>query len=401
MKTLELMQRFCQKPRTAGTAFNREIKGQIVKYLERFGYAVTLDEHPFRGWQLIGQPSFKFLRPQKRNVKCIAVMRSGSTNGQIISGTLKNAFAATKTFEAYDFQKFTVVDDKEQDICVVLTRPDMVWAQPIDNDLVVGELANHLPHLIVDRRACAEINTWLAKNKTVRVEFSINTKRPDSYSDKITNILARKPRTRDCFIVSAHYDSFFNTVGAHDNASGTVALLRLAGRLAQRKYADVKPTLCFFDAEEWNKYGSKCFVNDRVKDSSLKTFALQVNIDSVGRPSFLYMLTSPTIEHEIQNIAAKINRNNKVQVKELASRNDLPQFDVCDFMRNGVDVVQVGSRSNPPFKGWHSPEDNLAGIGKGEFLEEVIAYMEDFIVDVWHSSLMKGKRNVYNRSYLQ
>ena len=62
----------------------------------------------------------------------------------------------------------------------------------------------------------------LHRKQTVRARLSVGSRYLPG--QKIANIIAQRGETPS-LIIAAHYDSFFNTVGAHDNASGIAALL--------------------------------------------------------------------------------------------------------------------------------------------------------------------------------
>jgi len=361
----ELFEKFCQQSRMSGTDFNQEISSFLTIELKKMGYIVEQQEHPFVGWELLEKPILNLTSPINHQAECIAMVRSGSTDGKQIKGKILSFFSTMKTFEAYDFQKFSIVDDNNKVIGVILTRPDMVWAQPID------EIGEHLPHIIVDRETCGMINQFIASNQEVLIDFSITTKYLPN--KKITNVIAKKSKDSN-LIVSAHYDSFYNTVGAHDNASGAISLLSLANKFKNND--NINPTFCFFDAEEWNKLGAYSFVN--ISDN-INSIDLQINIDSVGVPDSLYMLTNPKIESIIQKNVSKLSTDISIDVN---SKKELPQFDIWPFMQKGINVIQIGSRSETnPFKYWHSEKDNLDNIDY-IFLEKTVDVLEEFILSL-------------------
>ena len=78
-------------------------------------------------------------------------------------------------------------------------------------------------------------------------------------------------------IICCHYDSFYLSPGANDNASGVAAVLELAKKHKNNK----KLQFIFFDAEEWNKYGSYSYVRS-LRKNQLKNIKVLINIDSVG-----------------------------------------------------------------------------------------------------------------------
>jgi len=92
-------------------------------------------------------------------------------------------------------------------------------------------------------------------------------------------------------LVCAHYDTFWNTPGAYDNGSGTIALLHLAQRWA--KNPPENPTrLVFFTGEEWHLSGSRAYVAEATPPE-LDAVGYVINIDGLGRGKFLESFGAP------------------------------------------------------------------------------------------------------------
>jgi hypothetical protein len=132
---------------------------------------------------------------------------------------------------------------------------------------------------------------------TASVELSID--RPTVEVKNIVGILeGAGPLAKEYVIVGAHYDHLGRGErgslerdpkkitlihhGADDNGSGTVSVVELARRFAQRKERDGR-TLVFmtFSGEEQGLLGSRHFCNDPTV--SLERTAAMVNLDMVGR----------------------------------------------------------------------------------------------------------------------
>lgn len=105
----------------------------------------------------------------------------------------------------------------------------------------------------------------------------------------IVNVIARLPGSGDEIVVAGnHRDAWVR--GAHDAASGTVALVRAAQRLGQRARAGWRPlrtiTLGFWDAEEFGLIGSTEWAEDHKRLLTSKAVAY-VNADAaVSGPNF-------------------------------------------------------------------------------------------------------------------
>lgn len=102
------------------------------------------------------------------------------------------------------------------------------------------------------------------------------------------NIAARldgpqKPR----LILTAHYDTVFNSIGAYDNASGVAVLLELAN-LLKDKHRNLPVEIVLTDSEEWNLMGSRAHAASLSKDD----VELAFNVDGIGRGSVLELWSS-------------------------------------------------------------------------------------------------------------
>ena len=100
-------------------------------------------------------------------------------------------------------------------------------------------------------------------------------------AEQSRNVIAELPGAGDgVVVVGAHYDTVPGVDGANDNASGTGALLALAGELAGQSFPF---TLRFiaFGSEETGLHGSRHYVA-QLTDGELAEIKAMVNFDSVG-----------------------------------------------------------------------------------------------------------------------
>lgn len=129
------------------------------------------------------------------------------------------------------------------------------------------------------------------------VTMTINLKRTRAHTSNVIGILPGRDTTRT-LVLGAHYDhlGYGGTssldpnvhaphVGADDNASGTSAMLAVAGRMAARARKGWTPnhTLVFvaFTGEEIGLVGSSHFTDDPPRP--LETVETMINMDMVGR----------------------------------------------------------------------------------------------------------------------
>ncbi len=183
-------------------------------------------------------------------------------------------------------------------------------------------------------------------------------------------------------VISAHYDhvgvgrpvngdSIYN--GADDNASGTAALLALAGYF---KANPARHSLIFvaFDAEELGLQGARAFVaSPPVERSSI---VLDVNMDMVSHSARgeLYAAGAakwPALRPALEQVAAN------APVKLLLG-HDAPQptpgddwtmqSDQGPFHQAGIPFVYFGVEDHPDY---HKPSDELSTITIGFYVNAV------------------------------
>ncbi|MFH1832725.1 MAG: M28 family peptidase [Candidatus Levyibacteriota bacterium] len=351
----------CKEPRFSGSKRNKEIRHYLINELKNFGYYVNIQEFPFTGWKLIKLPQVRFIKPISQKIQILPVVWSPSIKENKIAGQIRQV-KDIKTFEAYPWERFAVIDKKGHTLCYFITRKDFVWAQPLNNSKV------KTPYIIIDTKACQIIHQFIQERKPISVCASLECQKIKGL--KIANILASFNEKYE-IIVAAHYDSMFNTVGAHDNASGIAALLGVA----ETKPSNVK--FIAFDAEEWNKFGAYSYV-ERVKTSSqFKKTKIMINLDSVGVGDFIYLLVSPAIEDKIKKAVKKTSVAKRIKI-EITAAKAFPQFDSWPFMKNGIPVIQIGTKGALPFRYFHDPKDTLKNI-KTNLIKETSLLVTELI----------------------
>jgi Iap family predicted aminopeptidase len=271
------------------------------------------------------------------------------------------------TFETYPWNLYPVVSDRGiVEACLI--GNEVIWPQPRNDD------TDRMPYVMVPPDDWKFIDQCLAQNRQVRVGVSVRSKYLDN--QQMVNVVAQRCDIPSV-IVGAHYDSFFNTVGAHDNASGTSGLLCLARRLSSAPRSDV----CFvsFDAEEWNKLGSYRYVRYLATKRQLENISAMINIDSIGVGESIYLLTAPRYARSIKKALRQEKRvDREIQVQ---SATAFPEFDTWPFMQEGIPVVQIGTRARQEFFYWHQPEDNLQQITVENYklIRDVVSVVETLL----------------------
>ena len=335
---IELIEKISKKPRPAGSKELSKVRDVLVGKLKDLGFQVNLQKFPFTSWKLIEDPKIKI---NNEKVDVLPVVWSGSG---VVKGTLKKA-NKIKTFEAYEWIRYKIVDSGKVK-GYVITRPDQVWLQLIDNK-------SKLPYFMIYPYTYKKI-----KNKeNVKVKASVKSK--FLKNQKIQNILTKNNSDKK-IIVCAHYDSMIGTVGANDNASGVSALMEVAKENKNNENLQ----FVLFSAEEFNKTGSYKYVNSLDK-TGLKKIKLIINIDMVGHGE-PYCICSKNLEAKIKNILPNnVNLSSKPR----------PPFDIWPFHKKKVNVVHFGSG---PYDYCHDPKDTVDKIEKGP-IKKTVKYVNKII----------------------
>jgi hypothetical protein len=165
-----------------------------------------------------------------------------------------------------------------RDRIVITTAPVSYFSLVYQNPLLIVYLSNS------DYRALADESCGTC---ALTVDGSVETHR----SANVVAELQLSPNTGNDeeVILSAHWDSYRDSPGADDNASGVGVLLELARYFSMLKNAP-GGTIKFvsFGAEELGMVGSRVYLTEHQAD--LADCALVINLDQVGGP------TGPTVE---------------------------------------------------------------------------------------------------------
>ncbi|MFC4425825.1 M28 family peptidase [Deinococcus navajonensis] len=120
-----------------------------------------------------------------------------------------------------------------------------------------------------------------AARKVLKLSGQTATLRSDVTMRRVQgrNLIAARVGSAPQVLVGAHYDTVNDTVGANDNASGVLAVVDAARRVAGTALAE-QLWFVLFDAEEDGLVGSRAFV--RTYSPSLRGTRTMLNLDMVG-----------------------------------------------------------------------------------------------------------------------
>lgn len=190
------------------------------------------------------------------------------------------------------WRRFIIVNDDSNVIGYLLGRDTGPAApQPLPSGSDYSA-----PHFAIGRDDSDRLSAWLANGITVTLEFELDstnggTATGDNLIVQFDGIYADP--AAPLVLICAHYDTFWNTPGAYDNGSGTIALLHLATEWAKHP-PRYRTRLIFFSGEEWHLSGSRAYV-ESLTAAQLDDIAYVLNIDGLGRGTFLEDFAAPEV----------------------------------------------------------------------------------------------------------
>lgn len=183
------------------------------------------------------------------------------------------------------------------------------------------------------------------------------------------NVIATKPGINSesdaIFIVCAHYDTWKNTVGANDDASGVAAMLTIADIMSNYTFNHTIKFIALsgHESKPFYTYGSTAYVRKAYRED--ENIVGVLNLDMIGNKATEQNAIQLHGAHRSDWLIDYINKINTdysdyFDVK-IESFNSLPGADESTFVAYGYDAV-LFIQSNywePPN---HIPEDDLSTI---------------------------------------
>jgi len=272
-------------PRFHGTAGIAAAADWLVGRLGAVGLDVVREPVALPGWHPGTVRRAVVQQPLVRELPAWPMLWSGGTGG-VRRGTVEAVGPQGLWGDSMVWQKFVVRGDDGRPVAYLHARdggPAAPQPLPAGSD-------HDVAHLAVGRLDGLQLTEWLGDGRPVEIEVELDSGPvAEAVSDNL--VVDVRGTGEGQVLVCGHYDSFFNTVGAYDNGSGTVALLALAERWAATPpVASVR--LVFFTAEEWHLGGSRHHVEEATR-AELDRLDYVLNVDGLGRGSFLEAFASP------------------------------------------------------------------------------------------------------------
>ena len=183
------------------------------------------------------------------------------------------------------------------------------------------------------------------------------------------NICGYIPGESDTMIVfTAHYehlgmsgDTIF--YGAHDNASGTAAVLDLA-RMANLQRGHYTYVFLFFGGEESGLIGSRYFVDNTLINLSKVKLLINIDLFCGGDEGLMVVNANSRETSPFVDLLQRINNLHGFAAK-IGQRDNAANSDHYFFTSEcpAVFIYTLGG----PFGGYHSPTDTCEGCGLNNY----------------------------------
>jgi hypothetical protein len=342
-------------PRFMGTVAEKKAIDYIAEKLTELDVNPVLQSFDYNSWELLGEIELRMVAPRPLNFKASALLGSGSTSIEKLSGKLV-LLGETVVWDMYEWKRFGVLNDLNEIVGYISGRPD---GEAISQTLAGGN--SPLPHFVIGEQDSKLIIDYLENGHEVLIEGTLNTKSGNIMQGKNICTIFPSKSNQEKIIICAHYDTMFNTPGAYDNTSGVAILIQLVESLKQ---FNLEKTLeiVFMGAEEWNLAGSKSYVKN-LDENERNNISLVINVDGIGRGNRLEAWVGPEKqEGDIFNFF-----HNEIKKDIYVKCPPPPGSDHTPFYDVGIPVCMFTINDQPII---HSEHDVL--------LEDIYRNMEMF-----------------------
>jgi hypothetical protein len=272
-------------PRFHGSQNIALVANWIETQLATLSITVQRQSVRISGWDPGTRCRISTTEPFAREIRSWPMLWSGATSAPV-TGRVTLLGQQGLWGDSMVWRKFIVKDVYDHAIGYLHARDDGPAApQPLPSG---SDLA--LPHFAIGHLDGLQLKEWIEDGFSVYVTIEMDARPCDDLESD--NLIVNIPGTGPGLVlICAHYDTFWNTVGAYDNGSGTVTLLRLAQQLVS--YPPRRSVqLVFFTGEEWHLSGSRAYVAIATPEE-LDRIDFVWNIDGIGSGDLLEAFAGP------------------------------------------------------------------------------------------------------------
>jgi len=341
---LSIIKKLCVTPRFVGSAGSILARKLIISELERLGYKYSLSSTYVPNWNINGFPELQFLKPEKLEVRGIPAIFSPPTPPEGVEGKVIPAGYITM-LDSFNWERYAVIDESGEVVAYLISTTYGAQVQPLPFE------EQDLPYVILDSKLLEKLHNW-SKSGEIWVKVKNPTKL--SGSVEVISIVTEEPTVESYPLICAHYDTVFDSPGAHDNASGVAVALKLAEELK-----NIPCRFAFFDGEEVNKAGSQAFVENEKAKGDLNKISFVLEIDAVGIGNEVGLLCSKRLFKKLQKCFKGTPEGYKVSISR---QSKIGFSDVWPFMKEGILVIRMLTRGGISRDIMHTEKDTLDKI---------------------------------------
>lgn len=306
--------------KAVGSDAHQQAEELIFASLKQLSPAAEKMEFTFDGWETSGNSFLQLSSPFYKNFDCWIFLGSGSGSfeGEI------HPMGYTHVWNMYPWKRFAVID-KGKIVAYISGRND---GDTLSQTLIEGN--SLFPHFILGKNDIALLEGLTQGEGKIYVKGFAGCRHVSNMRgcNLILPIKSGKEKHPGKVVLTAHYDTMYNTPGAYDNAAGAAVLMQLA-KIFSEKQPSCNLELVFTDAEEHGLAGSRYYANQ----ISPETIEYVINIDGVGRGDELEIWSgNESFEQSVFKILNSLN-----YPKKQCYRNPPPPGSDHDpFYRRGI-----------------------------------------------------------------
>lgn len=350
-KMISLIENMCVSPRFPGSDGSLHARNIIISHLQEMNIKYNLFFSTIPKWIVDGTPSIEFLVPEKLRVEAIPAVFSPPTPIEGIEGKVLNA-GQLKMLDSFDWERYSIVGADRNILAYLISTDYGAQIQPLPEDSWT------IPHVILDSSTLQKLQSWFQSGLEVYVKVYNPTK--ISGNVDIISIVSEEPSLKPYPLICAHYDTIFNSLGAHDNGSGIAVTLQLANELI---LSGIPCCVAFFDGEEANKAGSRAFVKEAKKSGILSNISFVLEIDSVGIGEEISLLCSKKLYKKLRNLIEQYTLQSPTHYKiSINAQSKIAFCDVWPFMVEGIPAIRMLSRGGIGHNIMHTCNDTPVNI---------------------------------------
>lgn len=183
------------------------------------------------------------------------------------------------------------------------------------------------------------------------------------------NIIAKRKDFKEntpMLIISAHYDTTKDNIGAIDNGAAVCALIE-ASRILEKTKLNYEPVFVFFDSEEYRCFGSRYYIYNLSSEERENIYG-NFNVDMIGNSKARKIMMVDGSEDEFYKKALKIFPDKDIE------KTDLGQSDDSSFYYNHIKNARYTTadfKSKEFNKDWLGIEIDTSSIDLYSLLEDV------------------------------